>query len=93
LGINWGLSNAALITVVNQVIAPRKIAAAIGTIGTIWNIVGSILLAISSSIFHTVDVTSSFLPAFHAAVDFNILFAFLILGGAVWVWTKLRSEV
>ena len=85
LGINWGLSNAAMITAVNQVIAPRKIGAAIGTICTIWNFVGAILLATSAAVFHAVEEHSSFLPAFHSAVTLNLLFAAAILVGAIWL--------
>ncbi len=91
LGINWGLSNAAMITAVNQVIAPHKIGSAIGTIATIWNIVGSILLAISTAIFHSVEIQSSFLPAFHSAINFNIVFAAIILAIAIWVRMRLKK--
>ena len=55
LGINWGLSNSAMITAVNQVIPVNEIGAALGTIATIWNIVGSILLATSTAVFHSVE--------------------------------------
>ena len=92
LGINWGLSNAATITAVNQVITPRKIGAALGTIMTIWNIVGSLLLAASTAVFHSVDAQSSFLPAFHSTIDFNIIFAVLILTAALVVYVKLKKQ-
>src|ERR1700722_10201100 len=91
LGINWGLSNSAMITAVHQVIAPHEIGAAIGTMTTIWNIVGSILLAASSAVFHSVEVRTSFLPAFHRAIDFNIAFAMIILVAALWVFIKLKK--
>lgn len=90
LGINWGLSNAAGITTINQVIAPKKIAAALGTIMTIWNIVGSILLAASTAVFHSAG--ASFLPAFHRAVDFNIAFGALLLGTAIWIRIKIKAQ-
>lgn len=88
LGINWGLSNSAMITAVNQVIPKRKIGAAIGTIATIWNIVGSIMLAISTAIFHSIETQGSFLTAFHGTVNFNIAFAAAILAGAIWLQIK-----
>ncbi len=91
LGINWGLSNAAMITAVNQVIAPGEIGAAIGTIATIWNIAGSILLSISTAVFHFVETRSSFLPAFHSAMDTNLIFAALILAAAIWVRVRLKK--
>jgi len=91
LGVNWGLSNAAMITAVNQVIAPKKIGAALGTIATIWNIVGCILLATSTAIFHFIETRTSFLPAFHGAINFNIAFTTLILICAIWVYSKLRE--
>ncbi len=92
LGVNWGLSNAAMITAVNQVITPRQIGAAIGTITTIWNIVGSILLATSTAIFHAVEKHATFLPAFHSAINFNIAFAAVGLGLAIWVRRKIQSH-
>ena len=92
LGINWGLSNAGMITAVNQVIAPRKMGAALGTIATIWNIVGSILLATSTAVFHAVEVQTSFLPAFHSAINFNIGFATIIVMGAAWIRVKLKNR-
>jgi len=92
LGINWGLSNAAMITAVNQVITPRKIGAAIGTIATVWNVVGSILLATSTAIFHSAEIRSSFLPAFHNAINFNIAFVAVMLAAAVWVRIKLKTR-
>ncbi len=90
LGINWGLSNSAMITAINQTISPRHIGAAIGTIATIWNIVGSLLLAASTAVFHSVEIRSSFLPAFHSAVTFNLIFAAILLLTAVW--TRLRLQ-
>ena len=90
LGINWGLTNAAMIVAVNQVITPRLIGAALGTIATIWNIVGAILLATSTAIFHAVEKHATFLPAFHAAVDFNIAFAAIGLIFAIGVRQKLK---
>lgn len=81
LGVNWGLSNAGSITAINQVIAKHEIAAAMGTIGTIWNVAGSIILAISTAVFDSVEKKSSFLPAYLSAIDFNFIFA---LGIVLW---------
>ena len=92
LGINWGLSNAAMITAVNQVITPHKIGQALGTIATIWNIVGSLMLALSTAIFHSAESTTSFLPAFHVVINFNIVFAAIILVFALWVRIKLSEN-
>lgn len=92
LGINWGLSNAATLTAANQVIATHGIGAAIGMIFTIWNLVGSILLAASTAVFHAVQVRTSFLPAFHAVIDFNIGFAGLVLVGAIWARMQLKNK-
>ncbi|HEY5234891.1 MAG TPA: MFS transporter, partial [Rhabdochlamydiaceae bacterium] len=91
LGVNWGLSNAATITAINQVVAPRKIGVAIGTVMTVWNIVGSILLAASTAVFHTAEVGSSFLPAFHSTINFNIVFGILIFIAGIWVRAKLKK--
>ena len=92
LGINWGLSNAGMIVVVNQVITPRKIGAAFGAIATIWNMAGAILLAISTVVFHFVEKKTSFLPAFHRAIDVNIAFATLVFVGALWTCVKLKNK-
>lgn len=90
LGINWGLSNAATMTAVNQVIAPHEIGAAIGMIFTIWNLTGSILLAASTAVFHHVEkIHGSFLPAFHSAIDFIIAFAALIF--LLATWARIRT--
>jgi hypothetical protein len=92
LGINWGLSNAATITAVNQVTALSKIATALGTIMTIWNIVGSILLAMSTAVFHAVEIRTSFLPAFHSTVNFNIGFGAILVITALWARLKLTKS-
>lgn len=92
LGVNWGLSNAATITAINQVVAPRKIGVAIGTVMTVWNIVGSILLAASTAVFHSAEAGSSFLPAFHSTINFNIVFGILIFSAGIWVRAKLKKH-
>lgn len=91
LGINWGLSNAATMTAANRAIATHEIGAAMGMIFTIWNLVGSILLAASTAVFHAIEVNSSFLPAFHRAIDFNIAFAALVLLGAIWTRIQIKK--
>ncbi len=80
-----------MITAVNQVIAPSKIGAALGTIATIWNIVGSILLAVSTAIFHSVEIKTSFLPAFHSAINFNIVFATILLLVSIYIRIQLKK--
>jgi len=92
LGINWGLSNAASITAINHTTPPHKIGEALGTIMTIWNITGSILLATSTAVFHAIETSSSFLPAFHATVTFNIAFGALLLISAIWARLKLQRR-
>jgi formate/nitrite transporter FocA (FNT family) len=77
---------------VNEEITPRKVAVAIGTIATIWNIIGSILLALSTAIFHSVELTQPFLPAFHSAINCNILFAALVFIAAVMVRMRLKAR-
>jgi EmrB/QacA subfamily drug resistance transporter len=93
LGINWGLSNSGMITAVNQVIPPKQIGEAIGTIATIWNVVGSLLLASSTAVFHATETTlDPFLGPFHSVVDFNILFSGLVLLASIWVHIKIKRE-
>ena len=90
LGINWGLSNAATMTAVNQVIAIRKIGAAMGTIFTVWNFVGSLILAASTAVFHAAG--NDFLPAFHNMINFNIAFAALLVLAAIWIRIQLKMR-
>ncbi|MES2121326.1 MAG: MFS transporter, partial [Chlamydiota bacterium] len=92
LGINWGLSNSAMITAVNQVISSQKIGEALGTIATIWNIVGSLLLASSTAIFHAFQTDNSFLLPYHRVIDFNILFAAIILFTSIWIRIRIHKE-
>ena len=92
LGINWGLSNSAMITAVNQAIAARKIGEALGTIATIWNIVGSLLLASSTAVFHAAQTDQEFLLPFHKVIDFNILFAALILSASIWIRIRIAKH-
>lgn len=92
LGINWGLSNAATMTAANQVISSQEIAAAMGLIFTVWNLVGSILLAASTAVFHSVEEKTSFLPAFHSTIDFNIAFASLVFLGACVIRLRLFRD-
>ena len=92
LGINWGLSNAATMTAANQVIPTHQIGAALGMIFTIWNLVGSILLAASTAVFHATELRTSFLPAFHSAINFNILFAAIVLLAAILIRIRLRKD-
>lgn len=88
LGINWGLSNSAMITAVNEVISPQKIGEAIGTLATIWNIIGALFLAVSTAIFHASEV--SFLSGFHHMVYFNMSVVAIIF--VLSIWTKMRIK-
>ncbi len=90
LGINWGLSNTAMITAVNQNIAPRKIGETIGTIATIWNVAGSILLAISTAIFHLQE--TKFLPSFRTVIIFNLIFMAVVILLAILVRRKIPKK-
>lgn len=90
LGINWGLSNTAMITAVNQNVTSKKIGEGIGTIATIWNTSGSIFLAISTVIYDLKG--NEFLPGFYAAVEFNILFMVVVALAALWTRLKLSAS-
>jgi len=93
LGITWGLSNSAMMTAINQVIPPLQIGAAIGTIATIWNVSGAIILAISTAIFHKITLEHKpFLPAFHASIICNILFGMILLIAASFCLYALRKK-
>ncbi|MBX7067404.1 MAG: MFS transporter [Parachlamydiales bacterium] len=90
LGINWGLSNTAMITAVNQTVAPQKIGESIGTIATIWNFAGSVLLALSTVIFHSKK--TAFLPAFKTVIGFNLIFLAVVILIAVAVRRKISMK-
>lgn len=91
LGITWGISNAGTLFAVNQFISKGKVGVSIGTIFTIWNMIGAVFLAISSAIFHSKQKVS-FLKAFHSVIDFNLIVCVLLLAiaGAIFVkWKKV----
>jgi MFS family permease len=90
LGVPWGLSNTGFITAVNREIPVQKTAQSVGTIATAWNIIGAVLLALSSVIFHKKG--PDFIPAFHAATELNLAFAVLVLSTTLWTWYKLKKK-
>lgn len=90
LGIPWGLSNAGMVTAVNQTIESGKIGETIGTIATAWNVTGAIFLSISTVIFHKTG--PSFMPAFYSVTQFNFLFTLLVLAAAIWIRLKLKKH-
>ena len=52
MGYAWGIANVGTISAISTSINPDKMGSAIGTVFTFWNISGSILLALSSVLFH-----------------------------------------
>jgi len=91
VGINWGLVNTGAISGINHASSPAKVGEAIGSVFTMWNITGSIFLAISSGIFHLAEKTS-FMAGFHSMTNANILFAILFFGAALWIKKKLPAS-
>jgi EmrB/QacA subfamily drug resistance transporter len=91
LGINWALSNVAMVSAVNQTLPEHQTGEVIGTIATIWNVVAAVLLALSTAVFHAIEVKSSFLPAFHGAVILNILYTGCILLAAIVLRCRIKS--
>jgi EmrB/QacA subfamily drug resistance transporter len=92
LGITWGLGNIATITALNELIKPAEMASAMGTITTIWNLVGSILLALSTALFHYKEKQGSFLDGFQGVIHLNFFFALIILTIAIWIKLKLKRK-
>ncbi|PIS02576.1 MAG: hypothetical protein COT85_04640 [Chlamydiae bacterium CG10_big_fil_rev_8_21_14_0_10_42_34] len=92
LGINWALSNVAMVTAVNQTLEASKTGEAIGTIATIWNVVAALLLALSTAVFHIIETKSSFLPAFRGAVFLNVIYMGLILLAAFRVYRSIKNR-
>lgn len=90
LGINWGLSNTAMISAVNATVSPNKIGESIGTIATIWNFAGSILLALSTVIFQTQN--DSFLNAYKTVIEFNIAFMIVVILFAFVIRRKASTK-
>ncbi|MEI8329520.1 MAG: MFS transporter [Chlamydiia bacterium] len=93
LGITWGLGNVGTITALNQVIRSSEIASALGTITTIWNMVGSILLASSTAVFHAIELHSSFLRGFLYMINVNIIFSGIILIISIKLLFTLKSKI
>lgn len=60
-------------------------------IATIWNIVGSLLLASSTAVFHAAQTDGAFLVPFHRMIEFNILFAALILVAAILIRIRIKK--
>jgi len=90
LGVNWGLSNAGILTAVNQSVSPAKVGGAIGSIAMVWNMAGSVFLALSSAIFHLKEGTS-FLNGFYSVVDFNAVFALIVVIVSIFLCTTSQS--
>ena len=87
LGVNWALSNMCLMSTINQEIPHHKGGASLGTVTTLWNMSGSIFLAVSSALFHQTQTSSNgdFLPAFQAAVFFNAVLISAMLVAGLWI--------
>ena len=92
LGITWGLSNTCLMTAVNQTISGEKVGKAIGTVATLWNVMGGIFLAVSSAVFHLVQEKHSFMDAFHVVAVVNAVCILVAFAGAVWVRLRLARQ-
>lgn len=90
LGVNWGLSNAGLLTSVNNSVSPSKVAAGIGSIAMMWNMVGSIFLALSSALFYLKEENYSFMESFHTVVQFNFIFALAVMLFAIVVFMRYK---
>ncbi len=90
LGVNWGLSNTAMITAVNEKVALHKIGEAIGTIATIWNMVGAIFLALSTVIFHIFE--PDFVSGFRSVIAFNMAFMIIVIIAAICIRRKLPAS-
>lgn len=52
MGYVWGIANAGTITLITKSVPPEKMGNSIGTIFTFWNIAGSVLITLSSILFH-----------------------------------------
>jgi MFS family permease len=90
LGINWGTINTGVLAGVSKASKPSQVGQAIGSVFTFWNIVGSILFAISSAIFHLEEKTS-FIAGFHFMTNVNIIFSLLFLFLAFTIVKRTRS--
>lgn len=91
LGINWGLSNSAMIMAIKETVYVKKIATAIGSITTIWNIIGSIMLASSTAVFQAALKKGAFLLPFQQMIYFNILFAALLLISSIYYRILIKN--
>lgn len=59
MGIIWGVTNAAGITLATTAVPEEKAGGVVGTIYTSWNVAGCILIALSSVIFSQVELFAS----------------------------------
>ncbi|MDF1759491.1 MAG: MFS transporter [Coxiellaceae bacterium] len=55
MGLVWGIANTGSVTAVNRYADPQHAGSVIGTIFTMWNIAGTIALAIATVIFNNVS--------------------------------------
>lgn len=91
LGINWALSNVLMVHTAAKELPAHQNAQAIGTLCTLWNVMAALFLALSSALFHTLEKTSSFIPAMQGAFLFNTLFALVLFLYALCIRSRSKS--
>jgi hypothetical protein len=68
MGYTWGLANTGTLAAVVESVPAERTGGALGTVFTFWNVSGSIMLALSTVIFHSREAAS-----FNAALSkFNL---------------------
>ena len=94
LGISWGIGNAGTIIAASSYAESSKAGAIIGTIFSVWNIFGVVLLAISSVIYHRlVDYhhLNDFYKGYHAVIWFGVALSVIFSFFAVWLKIQDRQ--
>jgi EmrB/QacA subfamily drug resistance transporter len=93
LGFTWGLSAALLVTSIKTAIPNEKAGSAIGTLASLWNVLGIVFLALSSVVFHFEEKkTGEFMPAFKSAMGLNALFLTIVFAAALYILISDRGK-
>jgi EmrB/QacA subfamily drug resistance transporter len=92
LGATWGLSNTSMMAVVHEKVEKNKTAEVIGTIATLWNLAGSLILAITAGIFHLYSESKDFQAGFFHVMLFLSVFFFILTLISVNLYRKIKDK-
>jgi MFS family permease len=90
IGATWGITGPSMIGAVHEELAAKESGEAVGTLSTVWNVVGALLLAATAALFHAAVEARGFLGALQRSMDGIIAFAALIC--LLTIWNEKRGE-